>query len=88
MSYMSAFTIFGNEGSAPYYLYHSRAGFKSYKDYSVKGITVKSFKCPTCHRGRLFTPKGSMNYNERKDWKSARKALRVLSKKNVRKYKS
>ena len=82
-----AFAIFGNKGSAPDYLYHRFAGYRSYRDYSVEESTVKSFKCPTCHRRRLFTPKGSMNYKEWKDWKKVRKALRVLSKKNVRQMK-
>ena len=81
-----AFAIFGNKGSAPDYVYYSRAGFRSYRDYSVKGITIKAFKCPTCNRSRLFTPKGSMYYNELKDCKKVskkvRKALRVLSKKS------
>ena len=76
-----AFAIFGNKGSAPDYLYHRFAGYKSYRDYSVKGITIKAFKCPTCHRGRLFTPKGSMSYKEWKDWKKVRKASHTLTKK-------
>ena len=76
-----AFAIFGNKGSAPDYLYHRFAGYRSYRDYSVKGITIKAFKCPTCHRGRLFTPKGSMSYKEWKDWKKVRKASHTLTKK-------
>nr|ABZ07334.1 hypothetical protein ALOHA_HF4000ANIW133K13ctg1g9 [uncultured marine crenarchaeote HF4000_ANIW133K13] len=79
-----AFAIFGSEGSAPDYLYHSKAGYRSYRDYSVEERTVKIFKCPTCQRRRAFTPKGSMNYKEWKDWKKVRKALRVLSKKSRR----
>ena len=79
-----AFAIFGNQGSGPDYLYHPRAGYRSYRDYSVEERTVKIFKCPTCQRRRAFTPKGSMNYKEWKDWKKVRKALRVLSKKSRR----
>ena len=68
----NAFAIFGKEGSAPDYLYHSKAGFKSYKDYSFKEITIKAFKCPTCQRGRLFTPEGSIDY---KEWKKKKEGL-------------
>ena len=50
-------------------------GFKSYKDYSFKGITIKAFKCPTCQRGRLFTPEGSIDYKEWKKIKKLRKKI-------------
>ena len=65
-----AVAIFGKEGSAPDHLYHSKAGFRSYRDYSAKGITIKAFKCPTCQRGRLFTPEGSIDY---KEWKKKKR---------------
>ena len=55
----NADAIFGKEGAAPHFMYNFRAGFRSDKDYSFNGITIKAFKCPTCQRGRLFTPFGA-----------------------------
>ena len=69
----NADAIFGKEGAAPYFMYKSRAGFRSDKDYSFNGITIKAFKCPTCQRGRLFTHNGSMGWSFYKTLKKERK---------------
>ena len=69
----TADAIFGKEGAAPYFMYKSRAGFRSDKDYSFNGITIKAFKCPTCQRGRLFTHNGSIGWSFYKALKKKRK---------------
>ena len=75
----TADAIFGKEGAAPYFMYKSRAGFRSEKDYSFNGITIKAFKCPTCQRGRLFTPFGA-------GYSFTKKALKKKQKQQRAKY--